>query len=65
MNKLLKNVITIVVLVAVAYFGNKGVQTYLGKQAVGSLSFQVHSLDAAKEKAKAEGKLVPMKTLLQ
>jgi thiol:disulfide interchange protein len=38
MNKLLKNVITIVVLVAVA--------------------FQVHSLDAAKEKAKAEGKLV-------
>lgn len=58
MNKLLKNVITIVVLVAVAYFGNKGVQTYLGKQAVGSLAFQVHSLDAAKEKAKAEGKLV-------
>lgn len=58
MNKLLRNVITIVVLVAVVYFGNKGVQTYLGKQALGSLVFQVHSLALAKEKAKAEGKLV-------
>ena len=58
MNKLLRNVINVVVLVAVVYFGNKGVQTYLGKEAVGNLSFQVHSLEDAKEKAKNEGKLV-------
>ncbi|MFT6268372.1 MAG: thiol:disulfide interchange protein [Alphaproteobacteria bacterium] len=58
MGKLFKNVVTIVAVVAIVYFGNKGVQTYLGKQAVGDLSFIVHNLDEAKEIAKNEGKLV-------
>jgi thiol:disulfide interchange protein len=58
MNKLFKNVAIIMVVVMVFYFGNKGVQTYLGKQAVSDLSFTVHSLDEAKKIAKSEGKLV-------
>lgn len=58
MNKLFKNVVIIVLVVALAYFGNKGVQTYLGKQAVGELSFQVYNIDDAKERAEQEGKLV-------
>ena len=58
MNKMLRNVIAIVAVVAVGFFANKGVQTYLGKQAVGELSFQVYSLDNAKEIADKDGKLV-------
>jgi thiol:disulfide interchange protein len=58
MSKLLKNVLTIVVVVAAVYFTNKGVHTYLGKQAVNDLAFTIHSLDKAKEIAREEGKLV-------
>lgn len=58
MNKLLKSVAIILVVVAVVYFGNKGVQTYLGKQAVGVLAFQVYNLDKAKAIATQEGKLI-------
>jgi len=58
MNKTLKSVLYIVAVVTVVYFGNKGVQSYLGKQAVGDLSFTVHELDEAKAIAAKEGKLV-------
>lgn len=58
MNTLFKNIVIIVVIVVVLYYGNKGVHTYLGKQAVSGLSFAVHSLENAKEIAKNEGKLV-------
>lgn len=58
MNKLIKQVLTIIAVVAVVYFGNKGVQTYLGTQAVNSLPFEIHTLDEAKAKAAKEGKLV-------
>jgi len=58
MPKLLKNVAAIIVLVALVYFGNKGVQSYLGKQAVEDLPFSMYSLDDAKALAAKEGKLV-------
>jgi len=58
MSRLTKYITAILVLVALGYFGNKGVQTYLGTQAVGDLSFRIYSLDEAKEVAKKEGKLV-------
>lgn len=58
MQKITKSIFIIVAIVGVAYFANRGVQTYLGKQAVGELPFTVHSLDDAKLLAAEQGKLV-------
>jgi thiol:disulfide interchange protein len=58
MNKTIKNIITIVAIVALVYYGNKGLNTYLGKQAVEKFTFTMYSIDDAKQKAAAEGKLV-------
>lgn len=58
MNPLFKNVLSIIIIVALVYFGNKGVQTYLGKQAIGDLSFQVYDLERAIDIAHKQNKLV-------
>ncbi|MFW8591555.1 thioredoxin family protein [Glaciecola sp. 2405UD65-10] len=58
MNKLIKNVIAIAAIVAIVFFTNKGVQSYLGEQALEDLAFEVHEFDAAMELAESEGKLV-------
>lgn len=58
MLKLFIKVISIVLIMGLVYFGNKGVQKYLGYKALDAIEFEIHSLDDAKAKAKAEGKLV-------
>lgn len=58
MNKLIKNIIAIAAIVAIVFFGNKGVQSYLGEQALENLAFEVHELDVAMKLAESEGKLV-------
>lgn len=58
MNKILKHVLSIIVIVATVYYANKGIQSYLGKQAIGELPFTVHTLASANSVAESEGKLV-------
>lgn len=58
MPKLLIKVIALVAIVTVVYFGNRMVQTHLGKNAIGDLSFTVYSLEEAQTVAAREGKLV-------
>lgn len=58
MRKPLLNVLIIVAVSAVVYFGNKTVQSYLGEAAVNDLSFPIHSLEKAREIAQRDGKLV-------
>jgi thiol:disulfide interchange protein len=58
MQKITTKVLIIIAIVALVYFGNKGVQTYLGKQAVNDLPFTIHTLEEATALAREEGKLV-------
>lgn len=58
MNKLFIKVVAIIAVLTLVYFGNKGLQSYLGKQAIGKLSFTVHSLEQAKVLAQKEQKLI-------
>lgn len=58
MNKTFRNVVIIVAAVALVYYGNKGLNTYLGNQAVEKFTFTTYSFDEAKQKAAKEGKLV-------
>lgn len=47
-----------VVIIAVFYFGNIGVQSYLGRKAMAETGLTMLSLDEALTKARAENKLV-------
>ena len=58
MNPTVKNVISIVVIVTLVYFGNNFLQSYLGEKAIGKISFEVYDLAEAKALAEQQGKLV-------
>ncbi|GLR72438.1 thioredoxin family protein [Agaribacter marinus] len=58
MNKSVKNVLVLLIVISVVYFGNRAVQSYLGQQALEALPFPVYSLEEGKQKAKQSDKLI-------
>ncbi|MDT0595351.1 thioredoxin family protein [Glaciecola petra] len=58
MNKRLIQLGIILVIVGAVYYGNKMLNAYWGKEAVGQYAFAIYDLDRAKALAAEQGKLV-------
>ncbi|MFC3122848.1 thioredoxin family protein [Agaribacter flavus] len=58
MNKTVKNILLLLVVISVVYFGNRTIQSHLGEQALEALPYEVHTLQDGLAKARAENKLI-------
>lgn len=58
MNKRLIQLGVILAIIGAVYYGNKMLNAYWGKEAVGQYAFAIHDLDRAKALAAEQGKLV-------